>query len=101
MESAGAPVCVALTTVLQSGSWCEIGSFHSAVAKYSSLLGCDAVLWASSSVYVKGVYCLELQGIIPVTTSSKCVSKLYFINSAGVFSVPLFRAAVSTSSSTA
>jgi len=66
---------VALTTVLQTGSSCEIGSFHSDVAKYSSFLECDAVLLASSSWHVEGLNCLQLQGIIPVKTSSKCVSK--------------------------
>jgi len=60
---------VALTTVLQTGSFCEIGNFHSDVAKYSSLLECDAVLLASSCWNVKGLYCLHLQGIIPVKTS--------------------------------
>ena len=68
-------LCVALTTVLQTGSSCEIESFHTDVAKYSSLLACDALLSASSSWHVNGLYCLHMQGIFPVKTSSKCVSK--------------------------
>jgi len=89
-------LCVALKTVLQSGSSCEIGSFHSDVAKYSSLLGCDAVLLANSSWHVKGLYCLHLQGIFPVKTSSDVFLSYIFLTAAGVLSVPLFTAAVST-----
>jgi len=74
------PLYVALTTVFQSGSSCEIESFHSDVAKYSSLRGCDAVLLASNSWNVKGLFCLFMQGIFPVKTSSKCDSKLNFSN---------------------
>ena len=78
-------VCVALTAVLQTGSSCEIGSFHSDVAKYSSLLAFDAVLLASSSWHVNGLYCLFMHGIIPVKISSKCDSKLYFSNCSWCF----------------
>jgi len=46
-------LCIVLTTELQTGSSCEIGSFNSDVTKYSSLLGCDAVMLGCYVTYLR------------------------------------------------